>query len=82
LLRHVVWRKFADDLEVLTASIIRAMMEAASTSETSVNVYHTTWRNNLEDSHPDVGLPYTHILFKMRKFFSNFFFDIVTFFDI
>jgi hypothetical protein len=28
----------------------RAMMEAASTSETSVNFYETTWRNNPEDS--------------------------------
>jgi hypothetical protein len=27
------------------------MMEAASTSETSVNFYQTTWRNNSEDSH-------------------------------
>jgi hypothetical protein len=27
------------------------MMEAASTSETSVNVYQTTRRNNPEDSH-------------------------------
>jgi hypothetical protein len=29
----------------------RAMMEAASTSETSVNFYETTRRNNPEDSH-------------------------------
>jgi hypothetical protein len=42
---------------VLAASINRAillialMMEAASTSETSVNVYQTTRRNNPEDSH-------------------------------
>jgi hypothetical protein len=27
------------------------MMEAASTSETSVNIYQTTQRNNLEDGH-------------------------------
>jgi hypothetical protein len=27
------------------------MMEAASTSETSVNFYQTTWSNNPEDSH-------------------------------
>jgi hypothetical protein len=27
------------------------MMEAASTSETSVNFYQTAWRNNPEDSH-------------------------------
>jgi hypothetical protein len=26
-------------------------MEAASTCETSVNFYQTTWCNNLEDSH-------------------------------
>jgi hypothetical protein len=30
---------------------IALMMEAASTSETSVNFYQTTWRNNPEDSH-------------------------------
>jgi hypothetical protein len=27
------------------------MMEAASTSETSVNFYQTTWCNNPEDNH-------------------------------
>jgi hypothetical protein len=40
---------------VLAASIFRAiialMMETTSTSETSVNLYRTTRRNNLEDSH-------------------------------
>jgi hypothetical protein len=39
---------------VLAASIIRAivlMMEAAKTSETSVNLYQTTRRYNPEDSH-------------------------------
>jgi hypothetical protein len=45
----------AETLMVLAASIIRAMitfmMEVASTSETSVNFYHTTRRNNPEDSH-------------------------------
>jgi hypothetical protein len=30
---------------------IALMMEAASTSETSVNFYQTTWRNNPEHSH-------------------------------
>jgi hypothetical protein len=41
---------------LLAASIIRMMMEAASTSETSVNLYQTTRRNSSEDSHlhPDV----------------------------
>jgi hypothetical protein len=49
---------FTDISEVLAASIIRAnraiislMMEAARTSETSVNVYQNTPRNNPEDSH-------------------------------
>jgi hypothetical protein len=42
--------------EVLAATIIRAMsldlmMEAARTSETLVNFYQTTRRNNAEDSH-------------------------------
>jgi hypothetical protein len=31
--------------------VIALMMEAASTSETSVNFYQTTRRNNPEDSH-------------------------------
>jgi hypothetical protein len=39
--------------KVLTAASVKIalMMEAESTSETSVNFYHTTRRNNLEDSH-------------------------------
>jgi hypothetical protein len=32
-------------------AIIALMMEAASTSKTSVNFYHTTQRYNPEDSH-------------------------------
>jgi hypothetical protein len=36
---------------VLAASIISLMMEAAGISETSVNFYQTTRRNNPEDSH-------------------------------
>jgi hypothetical protein len=35
----------------LAASIIRAMMEAVNTSETSVSFYQTTWRSIPEDSH-------------------------------
>jgi hypothetical protein len=42
---------FTDVSEVLAACIIRAMMEAASISETSVNFYQTIRRNNPEDSH-------------------------------
>jgi hypothetical protein len=52
MLGRVVWQKFTDVLVVLTASIIIAlMMEAVSTSETSVNFYQTTRRNIPEDSH-------------------------------
>jgi hypothetical protein len=36
---------------VFVASIVTLMMEAASTSETSVNFYQTTRRNIPEDSH-------------------------------
>jgi hypothetical protein len=36
---------------VFVAYIIALMMEAARTSETSVNFYQTAWRNNLEDSY-------------------------------
>jgi hypothetical protein len=50
LLRRVIWLKFTDVSEILVASIAQ-MMEAASTSETSVNFYQNTWRNNAEDSH-------------------------------
>jgi hypothetical protein len=35
--------------EVLAASVIKAMMEAARTSETSVNFYQTTRHNTPED---------------------------------
>jgi hypothetical protein len=38
-------------LEELSASIIALMMEAASTSETSVSFYQTTRRNIPEDRH-------------------------------
>jgi hypothetical protein len=45
VLRSAVWWKFTDVSEALIA----LMMEAASTSETSVNVYHCTRRCNPED---------------------------------
>jgi hypothetical protein len=35
----------------VVAPMIALMMEAASTSETSVNFYHATQPNNTEDSH-------------------------------
>jgi hypothetical protein len=31
--------------------VVPLMLEAASTSEMSVNFYQTTWHNNPEDSH-------------------------------
>jgi hypothetical protein len=53
LLHHVVWQKLTDISEVLAASIIRMvtalMMDVASTSETLVNFYQTTWYNKPED---------------------------------
>jgi hypothetical protein len=51
LLRLVVWYKFTDVSEVLDASIIALMLEAANTSEISAAFYKTTTRNNPEDSH-------------------------------
>jgi hypothetical protein len=39
---------------MLAASIV-LMMQAASTSETSVNFYHITRRNNPEDCHLHTG---------------------------
>jgi hypothetical protein len=46
----VVWQKFTNVSEVLAASIIRAMLEAARTSETLVNFYQNTRRYNPEDT--------------------------------
>jgi hypothetical protein len=36
---------------LLRRDLIALMMEAARTSETLVNFYQTTWRNNPEDNH-------------------------------
>jgi hypothetical protein len=51
MLRRVIWHILTDVSEVLTASNIKAMMEAVSTSETSVNIYQTTRRIIPEDKH-------------------------------
>jgi hypothetical protein len=51
-LNHIVWQQFTDVSDILAASIIIALMiEAASTSEMSVNFYHTIQCYNPEDSH-------------------------------
>jgi hypothetical protein len=47
----VVWWMFTDVSEVLGASIVRALVDAASTCETSVNFYQTAWRYNPKHSH-------------------------------
>jgi hypothetical protein len=54
-----------DVSEVLAASIIRVMMEAASTSELSVNCYQTTWRYNPEDNHL-----HTHCLENLKSYLA------------
>jgi hypothetical protein len=54
LLRRVDWYEFINVSEVLVASIraiTAMMMDAVSTSETSVNFHQTTRRYNPEDSH-------------------------------
>jgi hypothetical protein len=54
-LHHAVWKKFTDISEVLVASIIRAMrlialmMEAESTSETSVNFYQASSLSHVQN---------------------------------
>jgi hypothetical protein len=51
MLLSVVWYKFTDVSEVLTASLIIAMMmEAVNTSEASVHFYQIIRRNISEDS--------------------------------
>jgi hypothetical protein len=66
---------------MLDASIIALMMKAVRISETSVNVYHITRRNNPEDSHLQISL-----LTKLdrngnpllsRDFFIDFYFPFV-----
>jgi hypothetical protein len=44
-----VWKQ--QDVEATRGLIIALVMEAASTSETSVNLYQTARRNNPDDSH-------------------------------
>jgi hypothetical protein len=57
MLRRIVWKKLTDVSGVFTASIIKAvmkivlMMEAVSTSETSVSFYKTAWCYIPGDSH-------------------------------
>jgi hypothetical protein len=79
VLRRVVWYKLTNVSDVFTASIITLMMEAVSTSEMSVNFYHTKLRNIPEDSHIHThrrqNLKYHHgnepsVSIKDREFFK------------
>jgi hypothetical protein len=38
-------------MKIIFWDVVVMMVEAVSTSETSVNFYQTKWRNNPEDSH-------------------------------
>jgi hypothetical protein len=53
-----------DVSEVLIASILTLMMEAARTSETLVNFYQTTRRNNPQDSHIRIEFSFISRLYK------------------
>jgi hypothetical protein len=59
-----VYRRFSG---MVADSIIRAMMEAASTSETSVNFYRTTQRYSPEDSHLRNSIQFSSLI----KVFTN-----------
>jgi sensor domain CHASE-containing protein len=51
MLHHVISQNLTNISKVLTSSIFREialMMDAVSTSETSVKFYQTTWQNNSE----------------------------------
>jgi hypothetical protein len=50
MVRRVVCYELTDVSEVLTASIIRALVEAASISETSIKICRTMRCNIIEDS--------------------------------
>jgi hypothetical protein len=45
MLRRGDWWRFIDDRYALTASVIKAMIEATRASDASVNIYWTTQRN-------------------------------------
>jgi hypothetical protein len=46
-----VYRRFRDTSGLNRKAMGALMLEAGSTSQTSVNLYHATQRNNPEDSH-------------------------------
>jgi hypothetical protein len=52
---------------VIQYRIIALIMEAASTSETSVNFYRTTRRNNPEHSHLQCGKSFLSLSLKIES---------------
>jgi hypothetical protein len=54
------------------------MMEAASTSETSVNFYKTTWRIIPEDSHLHIKSNYCKLFLWLSVFLEKFVTQLVT----
>jgi hypothetical protein len=58
MLCHEVSWKLTGVLVVLTDSIIRAMMEAVITSETSVNFYEITWHSSPTYFHLQIEMGY------------------------
>jgi hypothetical protein len=71
MLRRVVWLKYIDVSERLTAfnikTIIALMMETVNSSETSISFYLTTQGKISEDSHLNTDLG--ALLRKCRKLF-------------
>jgi hypothetical protein len=53
-----VYQRFRGTCCLHHQALIALMMEAASTSETSVNFYKTTWHYNPEDSHLQTEITY------------------------
>jgi hypothetical protein len=51
MLHRVVWYILTDVSEELTASTIRAVVEAVNSSETSISISHTALRNIPEVRH-------------------------------
>jgi hypothetical protein len=51
ILHRVASWKFVDLSDVLSIFVFKAMWQAVSISETSVDVYEATWLNILEDRH-------------------------------
>jgi predicted nuclease of restriction endonuclease-like (RecB) superfamily len=56
---------------VLAASLIILMMKAASTSETSVYFYQTTWCYNPEDNHLNIEVNWCNPLLNSKYNFMD-----------